>query len=57
MCLIFLAHGASLELQNDLGATAFDGIQDVHGSCARAVEFNMRLRAIARFEVPTVVCQ
>lgn len=57
MCLIFLAHGASLQLHNDLGETAFDGIQDAHGSCARAVQFNMQLRALARFEVPTVVCQ
>lgn len=57
MCLFFLAHGASLDLQNDLGEMAFDGIQDVHGACARAVEFNMKLRTIARFEAPTVICQ
>lgn len=57
MCLIFLAHGASLQLQNDLGETAYDGIQDGQGSCARAVQFNMQLRALAQFEVPMVVCQ
>lgn len=57
MCLIFLAHGSSLELRNDRGETAFAGIKDVNGSCARAVKFNMKLRTIARFEVPRVVCQ
>lgn len=57
MCLTFLAHGASLELRNDRGETAFAGIKDVSGSCARAVEFNMKMRSAAPFEVPRVVCQ
>lgn len=57
MCLMFLAHGASLELLNDLGETAFDGISDEDGACAKAVRFNMKLRALARFGEQTIACQ
>lgn len=57
MCLMFLAHGASLELQNDLGETAFDGIGDEDGACAKAVQFNMKLRSLARFGEQIIVCQ
>lgn len=57
MCLMFLAHGASLDLQNDLGETAFDGIGDEDGACAKALLFNMKLRALARFGEQTIVSQ
>lgn len=57
MCLVFLAHGASLELVNDQGQRALDGCDDPLGACARAVQFNQRLRAFAQFEMPQVVCQ
>lgn len=56
MCLMFLAHGASLELQNDLGETPFDGIGDEHGACAKAVLFNIKLRSLARFGEHVIVC-
>lgn len=56
MCLMFLAHGACLELRNDHAERPFDGIGDVNSVCARAVMFNQKLRMLARFGEHAIVC-
>lgn len=54
---MFLAHGASLDLKNAAGEIAYDCIANENSQCARAIEFNMRIREIAKFDDQHIVCQ
>lgn len=57
ICLLLLAHGASLELKNGSGETAYDCVPDEQSPCGRAIEFNAQLRNLAQLDDRNIVCQ
>lgn len=57
MCMMFMAHGANLELKNGSGETPFDCVPDENSDCAKAIEFNQRLRRMADLDERTIVSQ
>lgn len=46
MCLIFIAHGADLQITNLTNETPLDCVPDPNGTCAKLLKYNISLKSI-----------
>lgn len=47
MCLIFIAHGADLQIRNLTDEMPLDCVPEASGTCAKLLKYNISLKAIA----------
>lgn len=47
MCLIFIAHGADLQIENAVEETPLDCVPDQDSTCAKLLKYNISLKAAA----------
>lgn len=55
MCLIFIAHGADLQIKNLTDEMPLDCVPDPNGTCAKLLKYNISLKAIAGPKISRIV--
>lgn len=55
MCLIFISHGADLQIKNLADEMPLECVPDPNGTCAKLLKYNISLKAIGGGKMSRIV--